>query len=104
VPVDQKIDEDFAVRFARGPVADTPPKAGAEVHLDVDAADPPEILTGSTIDLGPLVVEYFVLGIDPYPRAPGAALPPEAADPDGPEDASPFAALAALKGAGKDPG
>jgi len=41
------------------------------------------------------VLEHFALGIDPYPRAPGAALPPEVADPDASAD-SPFAVLAGL--------
>jgi hypothetical protein len=53
-------------------------------------------LTGPTLDLGPIVMEHFVLAIDPYPRAPGAELP------DGGEGAadspdSPFAVLARLK-------
>jgi uncharacterized metal-binding protein YceD (DUF177 family) len=104
VPVDQTIDENFSVRFAKGPAADiVPPKAGAEIQIDAGASDPPEVLKGSTIDLGPLVTEYFVLGIDPYPRAPGAVLPAEATDRSAGED-SPFAALAALKAGKKGPG
>jgi len=60
--------------------------------------------SGNTLDLGPLIVEYFALGIDPYPRAPGAVLPPEATDSDSPEEGSPFAALAALRSDPKDSG
>jgi hypothetical protein len=72
-------------------------KPGAEVQLDAGAIDPPEPLTGSVLNLGPLIVEHFVLALDPYPRAPGAVLPPEATDSDDQGEASPFAALAALK-------
>ncbi|HEY1452267.1 MAG TPA: DUF177 domain-containing protein, partial [Roseiarcus sp.] len=43
------------------------------------------------IDLGALTAEHFALGLDPYPRKPGAEFvaPDEQAAPD-----SPFAALA----------
>jgi uncharacterized metal-binding protein YceD (DUF177 family) len=97
VPVDQAIDEDFSIRFS--PANETAPtaKSGAEIHLDPADLDPPEPLTGPTIDLGPIVTEQFVLAIDPYPRAPGAELPPEAADPASEAATSPFAALAGLR-------
>ena len=47
------------------------------------------------IDLGALAAEFFALGLDPYPRKPGAEFvaPPEPAPPD-----SPFAALAGTGG------
>jgi uncharacterized metal-binding protein YceD (DUF177 family) len=96
VPVEQRIDEPVEVRFA--PEGRGEGVAGAEVRVDLDAEDPPEPLLGSSIDLGAIAEEYFVLAIDPYPRAPGAEIPAEpAADPDEGRD-SPFAALAALKG------
>ena len=55
-----------------------------------------EIESGGQVDLGELVAEEVALALNPYPRHPDAALPPEASDP---ED-NPFSALAALK-AGK---
>ena len=73
VPVDQHIDETFQVRFVRDP--GKLPKVGAEVVVDPAAPDPPELLTGPTIDVGEIAEEYFVLAIDPYPHAPGATLP-----------------------------
>jgi uncharacterized metal-binding protein YceD (DUF177 family) len=97
VPVDQAIDEDFSVRFSQKGETTSAVKSGGEIHLDPADLDPPEPLTGPTIDLGPIVAEHFVLAIDPYPRAPGAELPPEAADPEGEAAASPFAALAGLR-------
>ena len=94
VPVDAHIDETFAVHFVRA--ADRLLKPGAEIVVDPDAPDPPELLDGPTIDVGALVEEYFVLAIDPYPRAPGARLPAELADDPDPAGESPFAALAEL--------
>lgn len=93
-PVSQHIDEPFSVRFVRE--APPPPKPGAEVVFDAGEPDPPEILDGPTVDVAALAEEYFVLAIDPYPRAPGVALSPElAGDPDEGSE-SPFAALAGL--------
>lgn len=45
---------------------------------------------GATIDLGEAAAEQLALTLDPYPRRPGAELPPTATD----EPESPFAALA----------
>lgn len=61
---------------------------------DPEASDPPEPLVGGTIDLGAIATEFILLGIDPYPRKPGASF--EAPATDAPEP-GPFAALAALK-------
>jgi uncharacterized metal-binding protein YceD (DUF177 family) len=96
-PVPQHIDEAFSLRFVRD--HPRPQRAGEEIFVDVGEADPPEVVTGSTIDVGALAEEHFALAIDPYPRAPGAALPEEARDGEGAAD-SPFAGLAALAGKG----
>lgn len=98
VPVDQLIDEPVAVRFAPAGsrAAPPPPKPGAEVMVDLQFAEPPEQLFGPTLDLGAIAEEHFVLAIDPYPRAPGAALPEPLPEEPGTPD-SPFAALAALR-------
>ena len=55
--------------------------------------DAPEPLPTGGLDLGEEVVQLLSLGLDPYPRAPGAALPEE---PDGAPD-HPFAKLRELK-------
>ena len=59
-----------------------------------DEDDPDPVIDGK-IDLGALTAEFFALGLDPYPRKPGAEFvaPAEPAPPD-----SPFAALAAKAG------
>jgi hypothetical protein len=99
VPVDQSIDEPFSVRFSRDAADRIAAQAhpGAEIELNLAAGEPPEPLSGSSIDLGQVVLEHFVLAIDPYPRAPGAQLPPEAAASLDAEEISPFAALAQLR-------
>jgi Large ribosomal RNA subunit accumulation protein YceD len=51
----------------------------------------PEPLIGGVVDLGALATEFLILGLDPYPRKPGAVFqPPRDLQPEG----SPFAALA----------
>jgi len=56
--------------------------------------DEPEPLVGGGIDLGALAIEFLILGLDPYPRKPGAVFqPPQDVKPD----PGPFAALAGLK-------
>jgi uncharacterized metal-binding protein YceD (DUF177 family) len=53
-----------------------------------------EVLVGDSIDLGAIATEFLILGINPYPRKPGAEFTPPAADEP---SSHPFAALAALK-------
>jgi uncharacterized metal-binding protein YceD (DUF177 family) len=95
-PVPQHIDELIAVVFVEAGDVKAEARPGTEIRVDPGDEDPPEALTGSTLDLGPIVMEHFVLAIDPYPRAPGAEMPEtgEGAS-DSPE--SPFAVLARLK-------
>lgn len=95
-PVAQQIDEEIDVRYvARGQAGLSAHKPGAEVRGD-PIAEPPELLSGDELDLGALVLEHFALGIDPYPRAPGAELPAEPDGPVGTPGESPFAVLAKL--------
>ena len=91
-PVMNDINEPIDVTFApsREPISKS-------AELDIDAASSEEVepLVGNTVDLGLIATEFFLLGIDPYPRKPGVAFdaPKAAADPAG----HPFAALAALQ-------
>jgi uncharacterized metal-binding protein YceD (DUF177 family) len=100
-PVVQEIDERFELRLAPegSRLAGEPARPQAEIAIDPDADDPPDVYAGSQIDLGAVVEEQLALFIDPYPRAPGAELP---AIGEGPAEEerkaeSPFAALAKLK-------
>jgi hypothetical protein len=69
------------------------PSPEAEVTIDLDADDPPDVAEGDLINLGAYVVEHLALEIDPFPRRPDAVF--EAPEPD--PEASPFAVLRALK-------
>jgi uncharacterized metal-binding protein YceD (DUF177 family) len=90
-PLENEIDEAIDVVFA--PASAVAAK-GDEANLAADAADPPEVLIDGTLDLGAIATEFLILGIDPYPRKPGAVFEP----PPNPDDGSkPFAALAALR-------
>jgi hypothetical protein len=51
----------------------------------------PEPLIGGIVDLGALATEFLILGLDPYPRKPGAVFEPPQ---DSRRDDGPFAALA----------
>jgi hypothetical protein len=55
--------------------------------------DGPEPLIGGVVDLGALATEFVILGLDPYPRKPGAVFE---APQDLKPDPGPFAALAGL--------
>jgi hypothetical protein len=61
--------------------------------IDPDAEDPPDRLVDGRIDLGVVAGEFLALALDPYPRKPGATFEEPGDEPD----ASPFAALSALK-------
>jgi len=92
-PVESDIDEPVDLRFAPRPVA--PASAKSEtVAAHTSDEDPPDPLFGGKLDLGAIATEFLLLGIDPYPRKPGAEFAPVK-----PDDASakPFAALEALK-------
>lgn len=99
-PLENDIDESVDVTFAPPSQITASPKfAQTEEGDDADIPDPPEPIVNGVIDLGKLATEFLVLGIDPYPRKPGATFTP----PETPEDPDehPFAALRALKA---DPG
>jgi hypothetical protein len=87
---DAEIEEPVHLRFAPPPAA-LAAQSGAEslqiVDIDEDAPDP---LIGGVVDLGAIVCEFLALGIDPYPRRPGAQFVEPA--PRDIED-SPFAIL-----------
>lgn len=71
------------------------PDHRGEILLDAEGADSPETFSGDAIDVGALAEEIFALGIDPYPRKPGATL--EQLEPQDQRE-SPFAKLRSLKG------
>jgi hypothetical protein len=64
-----------------------------------DTDEPPEVLVDGVADLGAVLGEFLLLGIDPYPRKPDAVFAPSA-EAEAEAEAGPFAVLAKLK----DPG
>jgi uncharacterized metal-binding protein YceD (DUF177 family) len=94
-PFDSALAGEFHVRAVPGgsPAAPAPE---AEVSVDPEAEDPPDVMEGDTLDLGAYLVEALALELDPFPRAPGAEFAP----PEPEVEPSPFAALAGLKPAG----
>jgi hypothetical protein len=68
------------------------------VSADEDEDDAPEPLPEHGIDIGEAVVQQLAVALDPYPRKPGAEIPPEHAG-SGPEAGrnGAFAGLARLR-------
>ncbi len=71
-PFPATIDEAVDVRFAPRAAADSKPMAKEMFSLD-DEDEPDPIVEGK-IDLGAVAAEFFALGLDPYPRRPGATF------------------------------
>ena len=78
----------------------TPRRRADQGLVDAEAADGPDLYRNGRIDLGIVVREHLALGLDPYPRAPGAVFPGHVEDSPA-DDPSPFAALSALKAPGE---
>ena len=101
-PVVTTVDEPVDVRLAPSTESrrfHRPLLIDGAIVLDPEGDDPPDFFDGNIIDLGAIVAEFFVLGIEPYPRKPGVDFDPgnlgladEAA-----ATVSTFAALAKLK-------
>ncbi len=90
-PLANEVDEEIDLLFAPRSGAD---KAGEEASPLVERGGDTEPLIDGRVDLGALATEFLILGLDPYPRKPGAVFqPPQDATPD----EGPFAALGALK-------
>lgn len=89
-PVESEIDEPIDLLFMpEGHVA-----ADAAGLQAVDAEEPPEPLRNGVADLGAVAAEFLILGLNPYPRKPGAVFD---AAPAGDPSSHPFAVLEALK-------
>lgn len=86
-----EVVEEVDLLFVPRPAAE---REGEEAEARQDSLDEAEPLVGGRIDLGALATEFLILGLDPYPRKPGAIFQPPA---DAQAEDSPFAALAALK-------
>ena len=92
-PVEASVDDPFDIVFLPEPVSgesqDEVGLAGAD--CDVVFHD------GSAIDLGSAIADSLALGLDPYPRSPGAEAALKEAGVLSEAEAGPFAALAKHK-------
>ncbi len=90
-PVRETVASPFDQRYSLAPTAPS-----ADLVIRPDDSEPPEPVTGDSIDLGELVAEFLSLAINPYPRAPDAD--DQAAQyRSGAAGEGPFAALAKLR-------
>jgi uncharacterized metal-binding protein YceD (DUF177 family) len=87
-PFDNEVKEHIALRFL--------PEGAAASASDGEADDLAEMIEGGILDLGAVMAEFLTLGVDPYPRRPGAIFAPPVTGTEG-AASSPFAALAKLK-------
>lgn len=90
-PLANEVEEDVDLLF----MPQSAKRASGGGETDDSAAEAkwgdPEPLIGGIVDLGALATEFLILGVDPYPRKPGAVFDPPR---DGRTDGNPFAALA----------
>ena len=92
-PFPATVDEDVDVRFAPPIAAHRKSSAEQEAQtFSLNDEDEPDPVIDGKIDLGALAAEFFALGLDPYPRKPGAVLDEDHTN-SGSID-SPFSALA----------
>lgn len=92
--VPEQVDTDFILRF----VVDGSDVAPDSEELELDAQDCDTIgYDGQIIDMGEAMAETVALAMTPYPRAPDADAVLREAGVLSEEQASPFAALLALK-------
>jgi len=93
-PIENDISEAVDLTFVpRGAEATVDRVQGIVLH-GTEEPEPPEALNHGTVDLGKIATEFFLLGIDRYPRKPGAQFASPATEEAG---TKPFAALAALR-------
>lgn len=91
-PFDSELSGEVDLKYAPRGSSLLPPE-DAEIIIDPEGEDPPDVLEGDAIDVGAALCEQLALEIDPYPRKPGAVF----AQPETTATISPFAKLAALK-------
>ena len=99
-PLAQEVREEIDIVVARA--AEGPSDEASEGGAAGAVLDERDTYRNGRIDLGAIVSEHLALGLDPYPKAPGAEFSSYVEDDPG-NDPSPFAALAKLKDRGGSP-
>lgn len=93
-PIESEVHENFSLLFTESTGASMADEQG-KATVEFGDADVPEPMKAGAVDIAAMATEFFLLGIDPYPRKEGAVFEPPRAAED--PSAHPFAALAALK-------
>lgn len=95
----EEFGQEIDVPVERYFLAQTNAGATAMANLEsLDADDEPDLISGTSIDLGELAAESLGLALDPYPRKPGVEFSPAPeAEEAAPAKPNPFAGLAKLK-------
>ncbi len=88
-PVASRIEEDFTLLYSLD--AGIGASREGAVVIEPESEEPPEPIGARGIDLGEAVAQQLALALDPYPRAPGAALPDDLRPETG--RTNPFAGL-----------
>ena len=98
-PVGAHLEKDFTLLYDLDAAAQGEAEGAREVVVEPGAEEPPEPVGPHGIDLGEAVAQQLAIALDPYPRAPEAALPEEPRAGAGGARAAegPFAALESLK-------
>lgn len=94
-PVPAEIDESFTLFYAEAAAP-----TGHSIDLPIEDEAWPEPIVDGAIDIGEAVAQQLAVSLDPYPRAPGAALDQryDADAEPAPARANPFAELARKRG------
>jgi hypothetical protein len=95
-PIEKNLLEPIDLTFVPEPVRAS--LTVAQGSILGDESEPPDLLEGGAVDLGAIATEYFLLGIDPYPRKAGVEF--EAPHDPGAGAGGAFSALAALRKSG----
>lgn len=95
-PFEAAVSEPIDVHFVSAETLDAlrAARAARPVDDDENSPDEPDAIEHGRIDVGLLLAEHLTLGLDPYPKKPGAVLAPTAAGEE--PAASPFAVLRRL--------
>jgi uncharacterized metal-binding protein YceD (DUF177 family) len=99
-PVAETVDVTVEGRFSERAAEILAPGGETVVIIDPDdESDEPEPISGGMLDLGEWLAQQLSLAMDPYPRAPGAALDPAlgVAEAEEPPTHRPFEGLARLR-------
>lgn len=94
-PVPGHVETEFTILYGDGGVGDE------GIDIDPELESTVEPWPEGALDLGEIVAQELVLALEPYPRAPGAALDPSyeasGSAADAPEKVNPFAVLGNLR-------